>query len=132
MWLPLSAVAIYRVVTQIGTVFVLVVTAFEVPVSTAISATHLSGDIQRLRHIIRSTRLLMVAVTAIPVAGVFVFAGPILEMFFGLGNEVAIRSDEHTSELQSLMRISYAVFCLKNKNYHIPLYHTHYHNQSLH
>src|SRR3546814_7566957 len=28
----------------------------------------------------------------------------------------AIRSEEHTSELQSLMRISYAVFCLKNKN----------------
>src|SRR3546814_10788799 len=27
-----------------------------------------------------------------------------------------IRSEEHTSELQSLMRISYAVFCLKNKN----------------
>src|SRR3546814_5015754 len=28
----------------------------------------------------------------------------------------AHRSEEHTSELQSLMRISYAVFCLKNKN----------------
>src|SRR3546814_3041599 len=28
----------------------------------------------------------------------------------------AARSEEHTSELQSLMRISYAVFCLKNKN----------------
>src|SRR3546814_3464968 len=28
---------------------------------------------------------------------------------------VAFRSEEHTSELQSLMRISYAVFCLKNK-----------------
>src|SRR3546814_4260105 len=27
------------------------------------------------------------------------------------------RSEEHTSELQSLMRISYAVFCLKNKHY---------------
>src|SRR3546814_3069717 len=27
-----------------------------------------------------------------------------------------MRSEEHTSELQSLMRISYAVFCLKNKN----------------
>src|SRR3546814_4555775 len=27
------------------------------------------------------------------------------------------RSEEHTSELQSLMRISYAVFCLKNKIY---------------
>src|SRR3546814_2184558 len=30
--------------------------------------------------------------------------------------EIAIRSEEHTSELQSLMRISYAVFCLKKKN----------------
>src|SRR3546814_1811184 len=29
------------------------------------------------------------------------------------------RSEEHTSELQSLMRISYAVFCLKKKNDHI-------------
>src|SRR3546814_4901401 len=29
-----------------------------------------------------------------------------------------IRSEEHTSELQSLMRISYAVFCLKKKNKH--------------
>src|SRR3546814_1849070 len=28
----------------------------------------------------------------------------------------AFRSEEHTSELQSLMRISYAVFCLKKKN----------------
>src|SRR3546814_2547328 len=28
-----------------------------------------------------------------------------------------LRSEEHTSELQSLMRISYAVFCLTNKNY---------------
>src|SRR3546814_5777131 len=29
------------------------------------------------------------------------------------------RSEEHTSELQSLMRISYAVFCLKKKKYHL-------------
>src|SRR3546814_1098819 len=29
--------------------------------------------------------------------------------------ERAVRSEEHTSELQSLMRISYAVFCLKKK-----------------
>src|SRR3546814_1187161 len=29
-------------------------------------------------------------------------------------NVQAVRSEEHTSELQSLMRISYAVFCLKN------------------
>src|SRR3546814_2975765 len=29
---------------------------------------------------------------------------------------ISPRSEEHTSELQSLMRISYAVFCLKKKN----------------
>src|SRR3546814_6121483 len=32
------------------------------------------------------------------------------------------RSEEHTSELQSLMRISYAVFCLKKKKDHKPQY----------
>src|SRR3546814_7434878 len=32
-----------------------------------------------------------------------------------------LRSEEHTSELQSLMRISYAVFCLKKKNRTMPL-----------
>src|SRR3546814_4635835 len=32
-----------------------------------------------------------------------------------------IRSEEHTSELQSLMRISYAVFCLKKKT-QVPIY----------
>src|SRR3546814_1898235 len=31
-------------------------------------------------------------------------------------NGSGLRSEEHTSELQSLMRISYAVFCLKKKN----------------
>src|SRR3546814_3521390 len=32
------------------------------------------------------------------------------------GAAIFFRSEEHTSELQSLMRISYAVFCLKKKN----------------
>src|SRR3546814_3600326 len=32
------------------------------------------------------------------------------------GDRGVVRSEEHTSELQSLMRISYAVFCLKKKN----------------
>src|SRR3546814_4395541 len=35
-----------------------------------------------------------------------------------LGIPVVARSEEHTSELQSLMRISYAVFCLKKKKNH--------------
>src|SRR3546814_4870383 len=34
----------------------------------------------------------------------------------GHGGEQDLRSEEHTSELQSLMRISYAVFCLKNNS----------------
>src|SRR3546814_9342263 len=33
-----------------------------------------------------------------------------------LSRAIVRRSEEHTSELQSLMRISYAVFCLKQKN----------------
>src|SRR3546814_2672939 len=36
---------------------------------------------------------------------------------------VPIRSEEHTSELQSLMRISYAVFCLKKKRTNIQQQH---------
>src|SRR3546814_1821185 len=47
------------------------------------------------------------------------------------------RSEEHTSELQSLMRISYAVFCLKKKNkqsekitkHHIQETHTYKHHK---
>src|SRR3546814_6989975 len=35
----------------------------------------------------------------------------------GDAEHVITRSEEHTSELQSLMRISYAVFCLKKKKY---------------
>src|SRR3546814_9366013 len=39
-----------------------------------------------------------------------------LEVHDQLGGAVDFRSEEHTSELQSLMRISYAVFCLKKNN----------------
>src|SRR3546814_1309642 len=40
------------------------------------------------------------------------------------GRHHRARSEEHTSELQSLMRISYAVFCLKKKNTPTSLLHT--------
>src|SRR3546814_3696975 len=40
------------------------------------------------------------------------------------------RSDEHTSELQSLMRISHAVFCLQKKKKHVRQHHTQTHLQS--
>src|SRR3546814_5184080 len=35
----------------------------------------------------------------------------------GPGGPITLRSEEHTSELQSLMRISYAVFCLQKKKH---------------
>src|SRR3546814_5503499 len=41
-------------------------------------------------------------------------SGPKVEELFD--GTAYVRSEEHTSELQSLMRISYAVFCLKKKN----------------
>src|SRR3546814_7178975 len=40
----------------------------------------------------------------------------------GQANRLLARSEEHTSELQSLMRISYAVFCLKKKTIHKHLH----------
>src|SRR3546814_5707907 len=40
------------------------------------------------------------------------------------GSAKIIRSEEHTSELQSLMRTSYAVFCLKKKNKRTQHYNT--------
>src|SRR3546814_5301368 len=52
----------------------------------------------------------IVAVHASAQGGDFVLEGPP-----GTGKSQTIRSEEHTSELQSLMRISYAVFCLKKK-----------------
>src|SRR3546814_2251334 len=43
-----------------------------------------------------------------------------------------LRSEEHTSELQSLMRISYAVFCLKKKKKHTNLNKLNYANHPQH
>src|SRR3546814_1245465 len=42
--------------------------------------------------------------------------GTELEIAGSIVEHTPVRSEEHTSELQSLMRISYAVFCLKKKN----------------
>src|SRR3546814_5154773 len=48
-----------------------------------------------------------------PVADAVMRGGILLACHHGLDDA---RSEEHTSELQSLMRISYAVFCLQKKN----------------
>src|SRR3546814_7516435 len=43
---------------------------------------------------------------------------------------LGLRSEEHTSELQSLMRISYAVFCLKKKKKKEHYHQKHIHSQN--
>src|SRR3546814_3237888 len=55
------------------------------------------------------------------------YYGTHLDSYANVG---AGRSEEHTSELQSLMRISYAVFCLKNKKH--TLTNTYRNNTRLH
>src|SRR3546814_5556232 len=67
-----------------------------------------------------------------PVAVVRCGAGDLLHRIVPLSRRSCMarsRSEEHTSELQSLMRISYAVFCLKKKSVetYILLRHTKYH-----
>src|SRR3546814_8905259 len=52
----------------------------------------------------------------VPAIGVLLSSVAMLMAMLSQSFFVSIRSEEHTSELQSLMRISYAVFCLKNKN----------------
>src|SRR3546814_2274920 len=57
------------------------------------------------------------------VSGVIVIIAGILGLILAIGRDAGQlrRSEEHTSELQSLMRISYAVFCFKKKNTHYLL-----------
>src|SRR3546814_2007202 len=50
------------------------------------------------------------------VAGAFGFVIAVEQIGISGIERPVTRSEEHTSELQSLMRISYAVFCLKKKN----------------
>src|SRR3546814_5561538 len=64
-------------------------------------------DETRLLHLDRDDEPFRALTTPVHRASTLIF--PTVEDFL-------TRSEEHTSELQSLMRISYAVFCLKKKN----------------
>src|SRR3546814_9807377 len=57
----------------------------------------------------------LVAGASYCLAAWFGWSGPGVIAWKGAGVALLARSEEHTSELQSLMRISYAVFCLKKK-----------------
>src|SRR3546814_4654310 len=58
-------------------------------------------------------------IRGVPLVTILFMANLLVPLFLPV--EIRPRSEEHTSELQSLMRISYAVFCLKKKQKH----HTH-------
>src|SRR3546814_7459529 len=66
------------------------------------------------------TEAAMAAVTAVATAAACSTRKRASESFSTRSSRGDIRSEEHTSELQSLMRISYAVFCLNNKTSYTP------------
>src|SRR3546814_1534099 len=66
------------------------------------------------RRIVRN-RVISVAMAATAAFALSGCASETVEVREGFYGSLA-RSEEHTSELQSLMRISYAVFCLQKKN----------------
>src|SRR3546814_3380047 len=73
------------------------------------------ADMGFLRHIVREiARLRPAHVVELGAGASTLIAARALALHGG--GRLTSRSEEHTSELQSLMRISYAVFCLKKKN----------------
>src|SRR3546814_1459547 len=69
------------------------------------------GDADRLRHHVGVRR----RPPSKAAAGEQRVDAHLLRLEAEAGGRAGLRSEEHTSELQSLMRISYAVFCLKKK-----------------
>src|SRR3546814_7956527 len=104
-------------------------TAYEMRISDW-SSDVCSSDLGGLRHR-RHIRSEAVEAFA-PAAGMAVAALDRAErsLMEGEPRPAAIRSEEHTSELQSLMRISYAVFCLKQKNIYTLRNHTNTHTST--
>src|SRR3546814_4121759 len=81
----------------------------------------------------RALGLAVIAIAAVVIAAVFLTSDldgasdVVGVLLVGVSLAVAaVRSEEHTSELQSLMRISYAVFCLKQKKQQNFTLHTTY------
>src|SRR3546814_6334145 len=74
--------------------------------------TAVTGDPDYLVNVYTFTGLaVVIALNSFPF--IFIFVKAALDMVSSEMEDA--RSEEHTSELQSLMRISYAVFCLKKK-----------------
>src|SRR3546814_9368792 len=93
------------------------------PDTTLFRSSELEADItaadydQMLRHMVESDHAGIIKIRDVRDArhGRNVRAATHVEENLGCVEGFSLRSEEHTSELQSLMRISYAVFCLKKK-----------------
>src|SRR3546814_9820429 len=67
-----------------------------------------------------TVRAIISMVTATAVFRPLIFGGDDTDVDHdAVARDLTVRSEEHTSELQSLMRISYAVFCLQKKNKYV-------------
>src|SRR3546814_5071623 len=90
--------------------------AFKDLAMAVIDEQHRFGVHQRLQLSAKGRGVDVLVVTATPI--------PRTLQLTAYGDmDVSRRSEEHTSELQSLMRISYAVFCLKKKTKHNITHH---------
>src|SRR3546814_8331375 len=86
----------------------LILIAIVTALATLTVATGLDNGIRRLSELIIIVSFVLMLL--------IVILGPTRFLLSALVENIGLRSEEHTSELQSLMRISYAVFCLKKKN----------------
>src|SRR3546814_9311418 len=82
------------------------------PLEIDVRAAHLWQADSRGRYAVRAQDV-RVGLMSAPAANAFSL--PVRTAQCCVGSAPSPRSEEHTSELQSLMRISYAVFCLKTK-----------------
>src|SRR3546814_10073537 len=73
------------------------------------------GSVSKLNTFSDGWRILRTIFTLFRVEQPLWFFGGVAVLLALAALIFAVRSEEHTSELQSLMRISYAVFCLKKK-----------------
>src|SRR3546814_10683765 len=97
--------------------------SFEIPLPVSVTQIdrYWPGGRSRSREARSSSHLFAVSIVSRPPSGIASRA--LIERFRSALSScagstlVSHRSEEHTSELQSLMRISYAVFCLKKKKH---------------
>src|SRR3546814_1641006 len=113
LWAPASIVGLLALIFLFG--------LFTLPIYS-ITVAHMNDYIEPGGYVEAASGLLLVyamgAVVGPLVSSIFMqYSGP--DALFAVTASVHLalagRSEEHTSELQSLMRISYAVFCLKKK-----------------